>query len=67
MLAVAGALERHGAIELSENQRQPDEFERRALQAVRDGRGRDYLAFADQRDRLVVSNDPVESRGNGGR
>jgi ATP-dependent exoDNAse (exonuclease V) alpha subunit len=58
----AAIVERHGAIELSENQRQPDEFERRALQAVRDGRGRDYLAFADQRDRLVVSNDPLENR-----
>ncbi|MEO5575117.1 MAG: MobF family relaxase [Gaiellaceae bacterium] len=58
----AAIVERHGAIELTENQRQRDELERRALQAVRDGLGRDYLAFADQRGRLVVANDPLESR-----
>ena len=58
----AAIVERHGAIELSENQRQRDELERRALQAVRDGLGRDYLAFADQQGRLVVSDDPLESR-----
>ncbi len=58
----AAIVERHGALELTENQRQPDELERRALQAVRYGLGRDYLAFADQRGRLVVSNDPLESR-----
>jgi len=58
----AAIVERHGAVELTENQRQRDELERRALQAVRDGRGRDYLAFAEQRDRLVVSDDPLESR-----
>jgi len=58
----AAIVGRHGAIELSENQRQRHELERRALQAIRDGRGRDYLAFADERGRLVVSNDPLESR-----
>lgn len=58
----AAIVERHGAIELSENQRQRDELERCALQLVRDGLGRDYLAFAEQRGRLVVSNDPLESR-----
>ncbi|MGH3072102.1 MAG: MobF family relaxase [Gaiellaceae bacterium] len=58
----AAIVERHGAVELTENQRQHDELERRALRAVREGRGRDYLAFAEQRGRLVVSNDPVESR-----
>lgn len=58
----AAIVERHGAVELRENQRQQDEVERQALQAVRDGRGRNYLAFADQRGRLVVSNDPLESR-----
>lgn len=60
----AAIADRHGTIELTENQRQPDELERRALQAIRDGLGRDYLAFADQRGRLVVSNDPLESRAN---
>jgi conjugative relaxase-like TrwC/TraI family protein len=58
----AAIVERHGAVELSENQRQRDELERRALQAVRDGRGRDYLAVTEQRGRLTVSNDPLESR-----
>jgi conjugative relaxase-like TrwC/TraI family protein len=58
----AALVERHGGIELSENQRQRDELEQRALQAVREGRGRDYLAFAEQRGHLVVSNDPLESR-----
>jgi conjugative relaxase-like TrwC/TraI family protein len=55
-------VDRQGAIELSGNQRQQDELERRALQAVREGRGRDYLAFADRRGSLTVSNDPLESR-----
>ncbi|MCP9486402.1 MAG: relaxase domain-containing protein [Gaiellaceae bacterium MAG52_C11] len=58
----AAIVERHGAIELSESQRQPDELEQRALQAVRDGLGRDYLAFVDHHGRLVASNDPLESR-----
>lgn len=58
----AAIVERHGAFELRENQRQRDELEQRALRAVRDGRGRDYLAFAEQRGRLVVSHDPLESR-----
>ena len=58
----AAIAERQGAVELTENQRQRDEGERRALRAVRDGRGRDYLAFAEQRGRLVVSHDPLESR-----
>jgi conjugative relaxase-like TrwC/TraI family protein len=60
----AAIVERHGAIELSENQRQRDELERRALETVRDGLGRDYLAFADQHGRLVVSNDPFASRAH---
>ena len=60
----AAIVERHGAIELSENHRQRDELEQRALQAVRDGLGRDYLAFAEQRGRLVVSDDPLESRAH---
>ena len=55
----AGIVERHGAIVLTENRRQHDELERRALEAVRAGLGRDYLAFAEgKRDRLVVSERP---------
>jgi conjugative relaxase-like TrwC/TraI family protein len=49
----AGIVERLGAVELTENRRQPDPDERRALQAIRDGLGRDYLAFADGRGRLI--------------
>ena len=47
---------------LSENRRQHDELEREALAAVRAGLGRDYLAFAEQRDRLVVSEDPLATK-----
>jgi hypothetical protein len=58
----AGIVERHGAIVLKENHRQHDELERQALAAVRAGVGRDYLAFAEQRDRLVVSEDPLATK-----
>jgi conjugative relaxase-like TrwC/TraI family protein len=58
----AGIVERHGAIVLKENRRQHDEFERRALAAVRAGVGREYLGFAEQRDRLVVSDDPLATK-----
>jgi conjugative relaxase-like TrwC/TraI family protein len=58
----AAIVERHGAIELTENQRQREELEQRALDAVRSGRGRDYLAFAEQRERLVLCRDPLETR-----
>jgi hypothetical protein len=58
----AGIVERHGAIVLKENRRQHDELERRALEAVRAGIGREYLAFAEQRDRLVVSEDPLATK-----
>jgi hypothetical protein len=58
----AGIVERHGAIVLKENRRQHDELERRALAAVRAGVGREYLVFAEQRDRLVVSEDPLATK-----
>lgn len=58
----AGIVERHGAVELSENRRQRDELERQALAAIRRGVGRDYLAFAEQRDRLIVSDDPLATK-----
>jgi conjugative relaxase-like TrwC/TraI family protein len=58
----AGIVERQGAVELSENRRQNDELEREALAAIRRGLGRDYLAFAEQRERLVVSDDPLASK-----
>lgn len=58
----AGIIERQGAIELRENRRQRDELEREALAALRRGLGRDYLAFAERSDRLVVSENPVTTR-----
>jgi len=51
----AAIIERTGALELTENRRQPDVAERAALAAVRGGRGRDYLAYAEARKRLVVA------------
>ncbi len=58
----ASIVEREGAIELRENRRQSDEHERRALAALRAGLGREYLAFAERNQRLVVSDDPLETR-----
>jgi conjugative relaxase-like TrwC/TraI family protein len=58
----AGIVERHGAVELSQNRRQTDELERDALAAIRRGLGRDYLAFAEQRERLIVSDDPLATK-----
>jgi hypothetical protein len=58
----AGIVERHGAIELTENRRQQNDPEREALAAIRRGLGRDYLAFAEGQDRLVVSDNPLSTR-----
>jgi conjugative relaxase-like TrwC/TraI family protein len=58
----AGIAERHGAIELTENRRQQNDPEREALAAIRHGLGRDYLAFAEGQDRLVVSDNPLATR-----
>jgi len=58
----AGIVEREGAVLLSENRRQRDELERDALARVRAGVGRDYLAYAEKRERLVVSESPVTTR-----
>src|SRR5205823_14013961 len=58
----AGIVERQGAVVLTENRRQRDELERDALARVRAGVGRDYLAYAEKRERLVVSDSPVTSR-----
>lgn len=60
----AAIVERQGALELSENQRQQDAIEQRALRSVREGRARDYLAFADQRGRLIIAADPIEARSS---
>ncbi len=58
----AAIVERHGAFALHENRRQHDSLERDALAAIRRGLGRDYLAFAQKRERLVVSEDPLATR-----
>jgi hypothetical protein len=58
----AAIVERQGAIELKENRRQRDELERDALAAIRCGFGRDYLAFAEKSERLVVSDSPLATR-----
>ncbi len=58
----AGIVEREGAIVLRENRRQQDELEREALARVRAGVGRDYLAYAEKRERLLVSESPVTTR-----
>ena len=57
----AGIIERKGALRLIENRRQHDPAERDALAAVRGGLGRDYLAYAEKQQRLVVSYDPLTS------
>jgi conjugative relaxase-like TrwC/TraI family protein len=58
----AGIVEREGAVVLGENRRQRDPHEQDALARVRAGVGRDYLAFAENRERLVVSESPVTTR-----
>jgi conjugative relaxase-like TrwC/TraI family protein len=58
----AGIVEREGAVVLSENRRQRDPLERDALASLRAGVGRDYLAYAEQRERLVVSESAVTTR-----
>jgi conjugative relaxase-like TrwC/TraI family protein len=57
-----GIVERLGAIELGQNRRQHDLEERRALEAIRDGLGRDYLAFAENKGRLISSDTPVRAK-----
>jgi conjugative relaxase-like TrwC/TraI family protein len=57
-----GIVERYGAIELGENRRQHDPEERRALEAIRGGCGRDYLAFAEGKGRLIASDTPLAAK-----
>ncbi|MGH3041994.1 MAG: ATP-dependent DNA helicase, partial [Gaiellaceae bacterium] len=58
----AAIVEREGALELRDSRRQRDELERRALEAVRGGAGRDYLAYAEQKGRLVVADEPTGAK-----
>ena len=55
-------VERAGAVELTENSRQHDQAERKALAAVRGGRGRDYLAYAENCQRLVVADTDLSAQ-----
>lgn len=59
---LAGIVERQGAIELGENRRQHDPDERAALEQIRNGLGRDYLAFSEGRGRLVMAETPLEAK-----
>src|SRR6266545_2243808 len=58
----AAIVEREGALDLQDNRRQRDGLERAALEAVRRGIGREYLAFAERQGRLVVSDDLLALR-----
>jgi conjugative relaxase-like TrwC/TraI family protein len=56
----AAIVERKGAIELTDNRRQRDELERKALALLRTGRSRDYLAHAAEQRRLTVAETRAE-------
>jgi len=58
----AAIAERKGAIELTDNRRQRDQLERRALALLRIGRSRDYLAHAAQHRRLDVADNRTEAK-----
>jgi conjugative relaxase-like TrwC/TraI family protein len=58
----AAIVERTGAIELTENRRQRDQLERRALALLRAGHSRDYLAYAARQGRLDVADTRAEAK-----
>jgi ATP-dependent exoDNAse (exonuclease V) alpha subunit len=58
----AAIVERKGAIELTDNRRQHDELERRALALLRGGQSRDFLAHAAARGRLDVADNRTEAK-----
>ena len=55
-------LDRVGAVELSENHRQRDMLERRALAALRAGDSSSYLTYTAGQGRLVVAEDAMEAK-----
>ncbi len=57
-------VERHGAVELTENRRQRDAVERRVLSRLRAGFGRDYLGYAESQGRFVIDDDAVATRAH---
>jgi AAA domain len=58
----AALCERLGTVELTENRRQHELAERKALARLRAGEPESYLAFAAERGRLHVADDPREAR-----
>jgi conjugative relaxase-like TrwC/TraI family protein len=58
----AAIVDRQGAVELSDNHRQRDELERRALELLRSGESHEYLVRAAERGRLVVANERTEAK-----
>jgi conjugative relaxase-like TrwC/TraI family protein len=58
----AALVERNGAIELHDNRRQRDVLERRALDLLRHGKVRDYLAHAAEQGRLHVAETRTEAK-----
>lgn len=52
-------VERVGAAELRQNRRQHESDERKALRAIRNGSGRDYLAHAESQGRITTHGDPA--------
>ena len=58
----AAIVGRYGAIRLTENRRQLDEHERRALAELRVGESRTYISQAASRGRLVVTDGPAEAK-----
>lgn len=57
-------VERHGAVELTENRRQRDATERRVLARLRAGFGRDYLGYAESQGRFVIDDAAVATRAH---
>ena len=58
----AAIVDRLGAAELTENRRQRDVTEREALTRIRNGWGRDYLDWADDRGTLIRCDDAIATR-----
>ncbi len=58
----AAIVERHGAVELSDNHRQRHELECHALAALRAGDSGAYLAHAAERGGLVVADDYMQAK-----
>ena len=54
--------DRLGAINLTENRRQHDPFERRALEQLRDGDAEAYLTHAARRGRLHIEEEPTVAK-----